>query len=282
MPRCSYVIAFRSDDVTAGDTGEGPRSSNLSEVIRHVHTIDDLEVIVVEHDSTSNFRATANSARANSASANTQSGVRHVFLPGDGPFNKSWAMNVGFRAATASVIAFGDADLIVETSVLTDAIASVENGFDATKPFDRIVDLDEHQTADVRQRGITVDSSDASSPMRRDAGEHLPFCGGLFITRRELFEKVGGYDERFLGWGGEDDALSVKFARSGARLGIAEDQIAYHLWHGRQLSRYTHSSYQRNLERLQHLQQCSDEELRRIFADDASRMGDPHRPNLDS
>lgn len=35
----------------------------------------------------------------------------------------------------------------------------------------------------------------------------IPSAVGLIVVRRDLFERVGGYDERFEGWGFEDSAL---------------------------------------------------------------------------
>ena len=40
-------------------------------------------------------------------------------------------------------------------------------------------------------------------------------CHGTVICHRRDFEAVGGYDEAFLGWGGEDDDLYYRFAVRG-------------------------------------------------------------------
>jgi predicted glycosyltransferase involved in capsule biosynthesis len=47
---------------------------------------------------------------------------------------------------------------------------------------------------------------------------------------RNIFEQVGGFDEKFVGWGGEDNAFwhSCKIV-SGEPLRI--DGFVYHLWH---------------------------------------------------
>ncbi|MGB3672886.1 MAG: glycosyltransferase family 2 protein [Candidatus Nanopelagicales bacterium] len=258
MDQCAYVIAYRRDE-----TGE--RRRNLDAVLRHVEPIAFAEVIVVEVDQV--------------ATPDLPSTVNHIQLRDSGPFNKSRAMNVGFAASSAQVVAFADADLISPIEEIELAVASVEDRFDATTPFDRIVDLDAHATAAVLADGRLPDLRESAEEGKRGEGEYLPFCGGLFVTRRELFESVGGFDERFIGWGGEDDALSVKYARSGARLGINAGRPAYHLWHDRPVARYTHANYRANVERLHFLQQCTDDELRGIFTADAAAMRNRAKPN---
>lgn len=43
-------------------------------------------------------------------------------------------------------------------------------------------------------------------------------CHGTVVCHRRDFEAVGGYDEAFLGWGGEDDDLYYRFAVRGVRV----------------------------------------------------------------
>jgi predicted glycosyltransferase involved in capsule biosynthesis len=65
-----------------------------------------------------------------------------------------------------------------------------------------------------------------------DLDQEYPFANsGVVGMLREAFEKVGGYDERFTDWGGDDDAMRAVLETLWApatRIGIA-----YHLWHPR-------------------------------------------------
>jgi hypothetical protein len=236
-------------------------------VLQHVDASPDLEVLVVEQAASPTFTAPA--------------GVRDHFIAHDGPFNKSWAMNVGFGLTNAPVVGFGDADLIVPLADMQSAITAVADGrFDAVKPFDRIVDLSEQESVAVRAGESLPEPTAMVESNKRGQGEYLPFCGGLFFVTRDLFTRAGGYDERFVGWGGEDDALTVKFARLGARLGINTDRTCYHFWHERPTERYTHGSYRANIDRLTFWRECSDEQLKQICDEDALLMGDPQAPIL--
>jgi predicted glycosyltransferase involved in capsule biosynthesis len=53
---------------------------------------------------------------------------------------------------------------------------------------------------------------------------------GLLVLSREAWEKVGGYDEAFIGWGYEDNAFQASLDR---RVGHFDrvDGFVVHLWH---------------------------------------------------
>lgn len=254
---CSYVIAFRNDDA-------GLRLANLLAVIKHVQQVPNVDIVVVECDETRHVPELAN--------------IRHEFLQYSGPFNKSWAMNIGFTLTHAPVVAFGDADLIAPHKAITTSIRATLQRFGAAKPFGRVMDLPHEHTTAFLEEGTLPDAVITTEELIREDGEDLPYCGGLFMIRRELFKEIGGYDERFSGWGGEDDALSIKLRRRGVELGIMSGEVAYHLWHGRALSRYLHANYPRNRERVIQLGNATDEEMRAIYRVDAGRMGNPTGP----
>lgn len=58
-----------------------------------------------------------------------------------------------------------------------------------------------------------------------------PLSGLIHICSREVFERVGRWDERFRGWGGEDNAFNLA-AQTLAGIEVVEFP-AYHLWHPR-------------------------------------------------
>ncbi len=57
------------------------------------------------------------------------------------------------------------------------------------------------------------------------------FGGNIGIWRSD-YESINGYDERFVGWGGEDDDLRLRLRRVGVRVkSILKWTRTYHLWH---------------------------------------------------
>ena len=53
------------------------------------------------------------------------------------------------------------------------------------------------------------------------------------LFQRQVLARLGGWDERFLGWGAEDDAMDIKVHRSGLRGVILKGSPGFHLAHRR-------------------------------------------------
>ncbi len=57
-------------------------------------------------------------------------------------------------------------------------------------------------------------------------------AGGNFGVWRRDFEAVNGFDERFVGWGQEDDDLGLRLRAAGVRLeSILDRTCSLHVWH---------------------------------------------------
>lgn len=57
-------------------------------------------------------------------------------------------------------------------------------------------------------------------------------AGGDFGVWRADFERVNGFDERFVGWGQEDDDLGLRLRAAGVRLeSILDRTCSLHVWH---------------------------------------------------
>lgn len=258
MNGTSYIITWRG-------LGDPARKANLKTVLEWLALLQPAEVLVIEQDVAPSL-----------SDLPSIPGLRSVFAYNPGPFNKSWGLNIGARFAVGSVLAFGDADVLCGS--LPAAVAQCRGNVLAVRPFSGIRDLDAAESALVREDlSCLRDPSFTQRPADRKAiGEFPPICGGIVLFRRELFGVVGGWDERFLGWGGEDDAMDIKLRRAMVPVGVLNVEDGFHLWHERVNKNIVESpDYQRNLALLEQLQTLSDAALRRLCEVSAQLGGYP-------
>ncbi|MFA6314563.1 MAG: glycosyltransferase family A protein [Sterolibacterium sp.] len=105
--------------------------------------------------------------------------VTVVRVTGEAGFNAARARNLGARAANAPWLAFFDADILWSPQFAATVIPCLEVGH-----F-------------YRADPVTLQS------------------WGSIICHRRDFAEIGGYDEAFAGWGGEDDDLLARLAMLG-------------------------------------------------------------------
>jgi len=257
----SCILTYRQ-----GEGDDGARRANLDSVLARLARSPAIETIVIEQDSVPRLAGTLPHADA-----------RTVFVRNPGAFNKGWGMNIGARAVAGSILVFADADVLVGAS-LERAIALCASEFALVKPYVRLADLTKAQTV-LLQRDPSASLTLDAATLGRDAiGESIVLCGGVFVIRRDAFVHIGGFDERFLGWGGEDDAMTIKVER--ARLSCVEldDEIALHLWHPRpRATTRRQPHYAQNVALLRDYAHYSDTELARLAEVQWARGGNPRK-----
>lgn len=59
----------------------------------------------------------------------------------------------------------------------------------------------------------------------------IPGGYGTVVVRRQIFDAVGGYDERMEGWGGSDDDLYLRLTLDGLKLGYIPEGLLTHIDH---------------------------------------------------
>lgn len=204
--------------------------------------------------------------------------AKHVFIAsGVQPFSKARACNAGFRLVATPLIALVDADTFMPSAGFLECAEAVREGLDVVRPFGHLIDLDEQTSAAIARGELDAGAKFLPAEgVRQDgsrSGEHIPLCGGLVILRSMAYEAVGGMDETFEGWGGEDDALSAALLRSGLQCGIHDSHPAYHLAHPRTPeSRYGHEYYARNRDRARWWHEADEGELAGAIAVGRQRL----------
>lgn len=254
----SVIIPFRG-------TSTG-RVNNLLFVLEWLSGAKDMEVVVVEQD-----------ARSKLGDVRLPGNCSHVFTVSEREFNKAWACNVGFRHASGRVLAIADADMFMDLGFLQRCFEQCAHDFEAVKPYGVLVDLSPAETVRVLggdAEGILDIADDRRD--RRYRGEFLNFCGGIFVIRADAYQRVGGFDERFLGWGGEDDAMAIKLKAFVPNTTIHGRQVAYHLHHpsARPGFLWFNRGYRANLRLLRQYRAMSRAQLQELCGRQRQSMGD--------
>ncbi|HJR52861.1 MAG TPA: galactosyltransferase-related protein [Gemmatimonadota bacterium] len=125
--------------------------------------------------------------------------VRYVHTPAPYamPYSRAWAFNVGARMARGTLLVLHDNDMLVPRSYATEALAVRDSGFEVMNLKRFVFYLGERETAHVLA-GNAVGGRPARVIQNLEGG-------GSVVIDREAYFEVGGFDEAFVGWGGEDN-----------------------------------------------------------------------------
>lgn len=139
----------------------------------------------------------------------------------DGPFNRSAAIN-GAAHSMWDVAVIVDADVVVDADQIRAGIRLAVDTEAMVLPF--------RQRRSVSRRGTEQILHGAGGSWTRWVEETQAWnVSTCVIVPRRLWDDVGGFDERFVGWGGEDEMFH---AACMALAGVERvDGDAWHLWH---------------------------------------------------
>jgi hypothetical protein len=143
-----------------------------------------------------------------------------------GPFNRSAGVNLAAQlAGNWDVAVIADSDSYAPFEQILTACAKARLTGKLVAAFDRVIEVSEAATNEIMWHGDLLNVTDGNIRTK----DHLTQSTMLAVPRT-LWETVGGFDERFRGWGGEDNAFwhACKVI-AGPPLRI--DGPAYHLWH---------------------------------------------------
>jgi glycosyltransferase involved in cell wall biosynthesis len=170
--------------------------------------VDRIELIVVDDGSTDDTAAVLADLRLPGPS-------RLRVVRASGPHGAAAARNVGWRAATAPIIAFTDDDCRPEPDWLAGLLA----GFDRADVVQGVTAFD---AAEARGRGPFSQVVSVSAWTGQFETSNVAY-------RRSLLDDLGGFDERFRGASfGEDVDLGWRAVELGARTAFIASAVVVH------------------------------------------------------
>tara|TARA_B110000046_G_scaffold156802_1_gene167776 strand:- start:14955 stop:16763 length:1809 start_codon:yes stop_codon:yes gene_type:complete len=174
----------------------------------YIRILPDIEIIVIEQDSIAKcdiFQFPDN--------------VKHHFIFNDGLYNRCWGYNVGAKMSQGNIFVFSDSDAFISKN-------------DFIKNIDKLDKFEASTPNSIVCKNITLPSGNDFDVINIiEKREIWTFAAMICFFRRSSFERIGGWDERFEGWGAEDNAFSHLVFSSMSNFTF--DQTIYHIDHPR-------------------------------------------------
>lgn len=243
----AYIIPFRESVAS--------RKEALQFALDWIYNIlPNMEVLIIEQD---------DQARC---SVQLPPNSKKVFIYNKGLFNRSWAFNAALRYTDKQILAFADADAFLKKE---DYLAC----FNACLTFD-VVTPNPHFAVNIHS--ICLEKLDFKISNKR----WITFAAMLMMARRSAIEKIGGWDERYEGWGYEDNAIShLIFHRLTTN---SFNHNIYHIDHQRTvLDGNMQPKFRYNQQLFKELSTLSDKSLERFCYKESKLIkGDPLKYSL--
>lgn len=221
MIRYSVVIPAYNACKTLPDTLIALRNQSVSP--------SDYEVIVVDDGSTDDTAALAKSFGANCISQ-----------PNKGP---AAARNHGVRVAIGEIILFTDADCVPDHDWIKQM----------TLPFQNEETIGVKGAYRTRQTELAARFAQAEFEDRYDLLQKVDAIDMVdtysAAFRREIFVKIGFFDESFPVANNEDTELSYRMCAEGYRLEFNPEALVYH-WHQNSFAKYLRLKFKRGYWRM--------------------------------
>lgn len=128
--------------------------------------------------------------------------VRYIHAPppsADMPYCRSWAFNIGANMARGELLILHDNDMMVPTGYAAESLKLVRQGYELVNLKRFVFYLSEEHTTNFFAGTESLLQRAPESIMQNAQG------GGSIAITREAFDRIGGMDEGFIGWGGEDN-----------------------------------------------------------------------------
>lgn len=152
--------------------------------------------------------------------------VRYVHTPlpqEDMAYSRSWAFNEGVNVAASKYLILHDNDMLAPEVYAKENLHLLEGGYSFTNLKRFVFYMDSRTTKEAMETGAAKRKPRIEMIIQNLEG------GGSFGANKKEYWRIGGFDEGFVGWGGEDNEF---WERANTRTVYPFGYFPIlHLWH---------------------------------------------------
>ena len=179
--------------------------------------------------------------------------IHHVWQEKKG-FRVAAARNNGIRNAKGDYLIFFDCDFLILPSTIKEHTQRAQPGRFVAGNCKYLSEQKTENIFNESLQSVNLEELYNSIPIGNLKKEHRKFLtrtffiklhlmsprkqslGGHFSIHRKDIEKINGYDENYVGWGGEDEDLGIRLVKAGiyCKSAITQAKII-HMWHKKEI-----------------------------------------------
>lgn len=143
------------------------------------------------------------------------------------PYCRSAAVNNAAKQASRDILVIADADIAFDIKLMETAVKMLSNHAWVI-PHEERKELNEAHTIELLKKdpAITMSDDDFTGCVSFPYG-----VSSIILVPRRYFEYVGGFDERFKGWGYEDNAFAMAMDVLCGPHARLQGGVIWHLYH---------------------------------------------------
>lgn len=230
----TFVIPVRIDS--------SERQQNLDAVLDQLSKRKRTKIILLEADTSSIYKVPENCPN-----------VTYCFVKDDNPiFYRTKYLNELLRKADTSIVGIWDTDVIVPDDQIDYSIADIQKGKAVMSfPYDGHFNMCSLEDSFVfRNKRSIVFLKD-----KEHFNSVIHSVGGAFFVHKDIYQKAGGENEHFYGWGMEDLERVKRLEILGFPVSRVEGSL-YHLFHYRNENSRFYNPILENESRKEFLKVC--------------------------
>jgi GT2 family glycosyltransferase len=136
------------------------------------------------------------------------------------------ARNMGMAAAKSDNVIFIDVDCIVSPTLFANMLMALQaQTIIAAYPLYLPLLPNTGNYDELKAQAVAHPAREHIPP--GEPVQHLQFWSLIFAVQKQTFEKIGGFDQSFTGYGAEDTDFAMMFHRAGIELRFIQDYVLH-------------------------------------------------------